>query len=49
MSELIKFHDLIPGVIDYIVTMSFGRILYCGCFNLFCNVWMCVCGCFGNV
>ena len=29
-------------------------ILYCGCFNLFCNVWVCVCvgflmcGCFDN-
>jgi len=25
------------------VTTSFGCILYCGCFNLFCNVWVCVC------
>ena len=30
-------------------------ILYCGCFNLFCNMWACVCvgfvmgGCFGNM
>jgi len=26
-------------------------ILYCGCFNLFCNVWVLwqLCGCFGNV
>jgi hypothetical protein len=30
-------------------------ILYCGCFNLFCNVWVCVCvgfvmcGCFGSM
>ena len=30
-------------------------IMYCGCFNLFCNMWVCVCvgfvlrGCFGNV
>jgi len=30
-------------------------IFYCGCFNLFCNVWVCVgvfwqlCGCFGNM
>ena len=29
-------------------------ILYCGCFNLFCNVWVCVCvgfvmcGCFDS-
>jgi hypothetical protein len=35
--------------LDYAVTISFGYILncgcynlYCGCFNLFCNV--CVCG-----
>ena len=27
----------------YIVTISFGFILYCGCFNLFCNVWVYVC------
>jgi len=25
------------------VTISFGCILYCGCFNLFCNAWACVC------
>jgi hypothetical protein len=32
------------------VTISFGYLLYCvyfnlccGCFNLFCNVWVCVC------
>ena len=42
-------------VLDYIVTISFAYILYCGCFNLFCNVWVCVsvgvcmCGCFGNM
>jgi len=47
-------------VLDYIVTISFGCILYCGCFNLFCNmwvsnVWVCICvgfvtcGCFGNM
>ena len=30
-------------LLDYIATISFGRILYCGCFNLFCNVWSCVC------
>jgi hypothetical protein len=24
-------------------TISFVCILYCGCFNLFCNVWVCVC------
>ena len=41
-------------VLDCIVTISFGRILYCvcfnvycGCFNLFCNV--CVGGGFSNV
>jgi len=37
--------DLILRVFDYIVTISFGYILYCayfhlycGCFKLFCNV-----------
>ena len=46
--------DFILRVLDYTVTMSFGYILYCSCFNLFCNVWVCVymnfvmCGCFGN-
>jgi len=42
-------------VLDYIVTISFGYILYCGCFNLYCvvltcfvmygcvYVWVCVC------
>ena len=30
-------------VLDYIVTISFGCILYCVCFSLFCNVWVCVC------
>ena len=29
--------------LDYIVTISFGCVLYCGCFNLSCNVWVCVC------
>ena len=29
-------------VLDYIVTISFGCILYCGCFNLFCSVCMCI-------
>jgi hypothetical protein len=28
----------IVRVLDYIVTISFGYILYCVCFNLFCNV-----------
>ena len=32
----------------YIVTVSFGYILYCGCFKLFvmCG-WVCVCVCVG--
>jgi hypothetical protein len=30
-------------VLAYIVTISFGRILYSVCFNLLCNVWVCVC------
>ena len=25
------------------MTISFGYVLYCGYFNLFCNVWVCVC------
>ena len=47
--------DFILRVPDCIVTISLGCILYCGCFNLFCNVWVCVCvccvmcGCFGNM
>jgi hypothetical protein len=28
-------------VLDYIVTISFGCVLFCGCLNLFCNVWVC--------
>jgi len=42
------------GIKD-IMTISFGYILCCVCFNLFCNVWVCVCvgfvmcGCFGNM
>ena len=35
--------DLILRVLDCIVTISFGYILYCGCFNIFCDVWFCVC------
>jgi hypothetical protein len=34
--------------LDYIVIISFGYILYCVCFNLYCggfNVWVCVCVC----
>ena len=34
--------DLIVRVFVYIVTISFGYILYCGCFTLFCNVCVCV-------
>jgi len=30
----------ISSVLDYIVTTSFGYIFYCGCFNLFFNVWV---------
>ena len=30
-------------VLDCILTTSFPYILYCGCFNLFCNVCVCVC------
>ena len=29
---------IILRVLECIVTISFGYILYCGCFNLFCNV-----------
>ena len=37
---------------EYCICVCFK--LYCGFFNLFCNVWVCVCvgfvmcGCFGN-
>jgi len=43
--------DLILRVLDYIVTISFGYIMYCGCFKLLCNMWVCVCVCvcFGNM
>ena len=41
--------DLILRVLDFIVTVSFGYILYCvcfhlysGCFKLFYNVCVCV-------
>jgi len=42
--------DVILRVLDYIVTILFGCVLYCDCFNLFsnvcvcvfCNVWVCV-------
>ena len=29
-------------VLDFILTLSFGYNLYCGCFNLFRNVCVCV-------
>jgi len=41
--------DLVLRVLDVIVTISFGYILYCvlACtvvfFNLFCGVWVCGC------
>jgi len=25
---------------DYVATLSFGCFFYCGCFNLFCTVWV---------
>jgi hypothetical protein len=34
--------NLMLRVPDHTVTISFGYILNCGCFNLFCNVWWCV-------
>ena len=40
-------------VLDCIVTISVGVILYCVCFNWFCNVCVCMgfvmCGCVGFV
>jgi hypothetical protein len=51
----VHYGDFILRVLDCIVTISVGCILYCGCFNLFCNVWVCVCvglvicGCFDNM
>jgi hypothetical protein len=49
--EFLKL-DLILRVLDYFVSISFGNILCCGCFNLycggfilFCNVRVCVCVC----
>jgi hypothetical protein len=32
--------------LDCIVIFYLACILFCGCFNLFCNVWVCVCVCF---
>ena len=37
-----RYFDLALKVLDCIVTILFG-ILYCGCFNSFCNMWVCVC------
>ena len=34
--------ELMLRVVDCIVTILFEYILYCNCFNLFCNMWMCV-------
>jgi hypothetical protein len=49
---LCTLRDFILRSFDYIVTISFGYILYCVCFNLycsgfilFCNVCVCVCVC----
>jgi hypothetical protein len=53
----VHYGDLILRELDYIVTISFGYILYCVCFSLDCGgfklfcdvwgvcVWVCVCGC----
>ena len=38
----LRVFDSILGVFDYIVTISFGYILYCVCFKLFCKVCVCV-------
>jgi hypothetical protein len=54
----VHYGDLTLRELDYIVTISFGYILYCACFNLysdgfklFCHAWVCacVCGCPDNV
>jgi hypothetical protein len=51
-----KMQAVILRHFEYIVTISFGYILHCVCFNLycggfilFCNVWVCVCVCVGFV
>jgi len=45
-----SFMYIILRVLDYTVTISFGYMLYCVCFNLYCgcfnlfgSVWGCVC------
>ena len=47
--------DLMLRALVCVVTVSFGCILYCVCFNLycggfilFCNVCVCVCVCVGG-
>ena len=37
---LLRVLDLILRVLECIVTIILVCILYYGCFNLFCNVWM---------
>jgi hypothetical protein len=39
----VHYGELILRALDYIVTISYGYILYCCCFNLFFNAWVCVC------
>jgi hypothetical protein len=48
----VHYGDLVLMELDYIVIISFGHILHCVCFNLycggftlFCNVFVCVCVC----
>jgi hypothetical protein len=48
----VHYGDFTLRELDYIVIISFGYILYCVCFNLycggfklFCNVCVCVCVC----
>jgi hypothetical protein len=38
--QSVASHYLILRVLDYIVLFHLLCILYCGCFNLFCNVWV---------
>jgi hypothetical protein len=37
---ILRVLDLILRVLECIVSISFGVYLYCGCFNLFCKVWV---------
>jgi hypothetical protein len=44
----VHYGDFILRAFDYIVTISFGYILYCVCFNLYCGgfiLFCCVCVC----